>query len=83
MTKKKRIIKTFSLQNHGFFVGAENGAEKIEVENRGYKCGYFRQKWGGFRVLGSGHTDNSDMEDMDKTRLDNVVQTDFYFNLQT
>ena len=56
MTKKKRIIKTFSLQNHGFFVGAENGAEKIEVENRGYKCGYFRQKWGGFRVLGSGHT---------------------------
>ena len=28
----------------------------MEVENRGYKCGYFWQKWGGFRTLGSGHT---------------------------
>ena len=29
----------------------------MEVENRGYKCGYFWQKWGGFRTLGSGHTE--------------------------
>ena len=32
----------------------------MEVENRGYKCGYFWQKWGGFRTLGSGHTEYED-----------------------
>ena len=32
----------------------------MDFENRGYKCGYFWQICGGFRVFGSGHTaDNS------------------------
>ena len=35
----------------------------MDCENRGYKRGYFWQKWGGFRIFGSGHTVlNSELE---------------------
>ena len=43
----------------------------MEVENRGYKCGYFWQKWGGFRVLGSGHTAFNEELNIEETELEN------------
>jgi len=57
-------------------VGRELGRKKWDFENRGYKCGYFWQICGGFRVFGSGHTGFSNTDDsaMGKTGFSKKIQ---------